>query len=149
CGAISAAANSRTTDRNCSCSGDASKSTESDATRATTVRLVEARAILRDGDEWIVCTDPVEVVVASGEDAFAELDRMANAGFWVGFCSYDLGRAIEHIDTSTDDDLALPDVAFVRYGTVARLTAPPVALTSIELGPGTSTLSRAEHAARV
>jgi para-aminobenzoate synthetase component 1 len=110
---------------------------------------VEARAIVRDGDEWIVCTDPVDVVVASGDDAFDELDRMAGAGFWVGFCSYDLGRAIEHIDAKIHDDVALPDVAFVRYATVTRRSSRPAAGEPIELGPGTSSLSRAEHASAV
>ena len=36
-------------------------------------------------------------------------------GFWVGYCAYDLGRAIERVAARTDDDLMLPDVAFARY----------------------------------
>jgi para-aminobenzoate synthetase component 1 len=108
---------------------------------------VEARAIVRDGNEWIVCADPVDVVIASGDRAFAELDRMARAGFWVGFCSYDLGRAIEHIDAKIDDDLVLPDLAFVRYATVTRCATLPASADPIELGPATSSLSRVEHAA--
>src|SRR5262249_39742073 len=113
-----------------------------------TVRLVEARAIVRDGDEWIVCSDPVDVVSASGKHAFAELDRIAKAGFWVGFGAYDLGRAIEHIDPKADDDRALADVAFVRYADVRRCERP-LSITGVELGPGVSSLSRAEHATAI
>jgi hypothetical protein len=32
---------------------------------------------------------------------------MAGAGFWVGFCSYDLGRAIEHIDAKIHENTLL------------------------------------------
>jgi para-aminobenzoate synthetase component 1 len=110
---------------------------------------VEGRAIVRNGDEWIVCTDPVDVVIASGDRAFDELDCLARAGFWVGFCSYDLGRTIEHIDAKIEDDFPLPDLAFVRYATVTRRAAPPPAHEAVELGPGTSSLSRVEHMAAV
>jgi para-aminobenzoate synthetase component 1 len=110
---------------------------------------VETRAIVRDGDEWMVCTDPVDVVIASGDRAFDELDRMARAGFWVGFCSYDLGRAIEHIEAKIDDDFAIPDLAFVRYATMTRCATLPSALGTVALGPATSSLWRAEHAAAV
>jgi para-aminobenzoate synthetase component 1 len=111
---------------------------------------VEARAIVRDGNEWILCADPVDIVIASGARAFDELDHMARGGFWVGFCSYDLGRAIEQIEAKTHDDPgALPDLAFVRYATVMRCATRPVCAEPIELGPALSSLSRAEHAAAV
>jgi para-aminobenzoate synthetase component 1 len=107
---------------------------------------VEPSAIVRDGDEWIVCSDPLEVLTASGAHAFAELDRMARRGFWVGFCAYDLGRSVESIEQKSADDLALPDLAFVQFGSVRRCPELPAASALDPLGPGASNMSVEEHA---
>jgi para-aminobenzoate synthetase component 1 len=106
-------------------------------------------AIVRDGGRWIICDDAREVVVANGSDAFTALDELARGGFWVGFCSYDLGRSIERVTTCAVDDLGLPDLAFVRFERREVITEPPRAPVAIDLGPGTSSLTPEEHAQRV
>ena len=106
-----------------------------------------AGAIVRDGERWLEARDPVACVVAAGADAFAALDEIARDGFWVGYCAYDLGRAVEPVPDRSIDDLGLPDLAFVRYATVhetRRPSGPP-----LRLGAARSSLDRAEHAAAV
>jgi len=106
--------------------------------------------------------------VADGDQALAALDGIERAGgFWAGWLGYDLGRVIEPITLRRAADRAVPDVAFVRYGSVVavgasgsvrrvhgRASAPP----SFEcrpgatggappgLGPMQSSLSRHDHA---
>jgi para-aminobenzoate synthetase component 1 len=132
-------------------------------------------AVVRDGDAFVVAAEPAEVVVANGEDAFAALDRAERGGFWAGFASYDLGRSVERIASRTLDDVKVPDVVLARYDArvvFARGRAPRVdgngparraleqALWRASRGPALpppapvadawqSSLSRAEHAARV
>jgi para-aminobenzoate synthetase component 1 len=87
-------------------------------------------------------------VTARGADAFDALDELGSGGFWVGFLSYDLGRSIERITASTDDDLGLPDLAFTRYDD----RQPLVGLGAggpVRLGTGRSSLTRDEFGARV
>jgi para-aminobenzoate synthetase component 1 len=69
----------------------------------------------------------------------------------VGFVAYDLGRAIERIVPVAAGDSAPPDVAFVRFADVRPLDDLPSfdGHGTVELGPGRSSLTRAEHAARV
>jgi para-aminobenzoate synthetase component 1 len=74
-------------------------------------------AIVRDGSTTVVGADPAVVRTARDEPAFDVLREIAGSGFWVGFCAYDLGRAIERVHARTSDDLHLPDVAFARYDT--------------------------------
>jgi para-aminobenzoate synthetase component 1 len=74
-------------------------------------------AIVRDGSSTIVTGAPTAMRVASGEPAFDVLRAADAGGFWVGYCAYDLGRAIERVEPSAVDDLGLPDVAFARYDT--------------------------------
>jgi len=107
-----------------------------------------ATAIVRDGDRWYAALDPVDAVVARGEDAFTALDRMARGGFWVGFCAYDLGRSVERIVPRTADDLGLPDAAFVRFGRVRQIS-PPTARGDTFVGAGRSSWTREEHASAV
>jgi para-aminobenzoate synthetase component 1 len=111
---------------------------------------VDARqgyAVVRDGDRWIIARRPARVVTARGADTFAALDDIAGDGFWVGFVAYDAGRAIENIEPRIDDDLGLPDLAFVRFDEVRVADElPPAEVSSLDLGPGTSSLTRGEHA---
>jgi para-aminobenzoate synthetase component 1 len=111
---------------------------------------VDARqgyAVVRDGDRWIIGRRPARVVTARGADTFAALDDIADDGFWVGFVAYDAGRAIENIEPRNDDDLGLPDLAFVRFDEVRVADElPPAEVSSIDLGPGTSSLTPGEHA---
>ena len=76
-------------------------------------------AIVRDGPTTIVGAEPSVVRTASGEAAFDVLREIDAGGFWVGFCSYDLGRTIERVIPRSPDDLSIPDVAFARYDTRA------------------------------
>jgi para-aminobenzoate synthetase component 1 len=108
-------------------------------------------AIVRDGGRWLVGDHVTDVVVANGVNAFGALDAMARGGFWVGYIAYDLWRTIEHITPRATDDLGLPDLAFARFDQVREVPVlPPFAGTeTVQLGAGRSSLSRAEHAARV
>jgi para-aminobenzoate synthetase component I len=74
-------------------------------------------AIVRDGSTTVIGSAPAAVRSARGDQAFDVLREIDAGGFWVGFCAYDLGRAIERIRETTVDDLHLPDVAFARYDT--------------------------------
>jgi para-aminobenzoate synthetase component 1 len=111
----------------------------------------------------VVGLSPTLVRAASGADAFAVLREVGAGGFWVGYCAYDLGRAIERVQPRTADDLGIPDVAFARYDTrvvfhddgrvevigdvdldAVLATGAPRALA---LGQFTSSLDRVDHAA--
>jgi len=70
--------------------------------------------VLRTGTGTVVAADPVEVVAADGNDAFAALDTLA-PGWWAGFLSFDLGRAVEHVDARLVGDDAVPDLLLARY----------------------------------
>ncbi len=70
---------------------------------------------MRDGSATVVAHAPAVVRAAGAEPAFDVLREVDAGGFWVGFCAYDLGRAIERVRASAVDDLHLPDVAFARY----------------------------------
>ena len=92
------------------------------------------------------------MITARGAEVFDALEETARGGFWVGFVAYDAGRAIEHIRTGTEDDLGLPDLAFVRFDDVrfARELPAPDPRTAesaaLDLGVGHSSLSPVEHA---
>ena len=46
---------------------------------------------------------------------------MERSGCWMGFLSYDLGRAVERVATTTTDDRGIPDLAFARFDARARV----------------------------
>jgi para-aminobenzoate synthetase component 1 len=66
------------------------------------------------GTGTVVAADPVEVVAADGLDALAALDTLT-PGWWAGFLSFDLGRAVEHVDARLTADTAVPDLLLARY----------------------------------
>ena len=106
-----------------------------------------ASAIVRDEGRWLEARNPVAFVRADGAEAFAALDTMACDGFWVGYCAYDLGRAVEPVPIRAADDLDLPDLVFVRFAEVREIpmpSGPPVSL-----GAARSSLDRDEHTAAV
>jgi para-aminobenzoate synthetase component I len=107
-------------------------------------------AVVRDGDRWIVGTRPSSVVTARGAQTFGALDEISRGGFWVGFVAYEAGRAIEHITPGIEDDLGLPDVAFVRFDEVRAYDELPPSLQAVstptDLGPPTTSLTPARHA---
>jgi para-aminobenzoate synthetase component 1 len=94
------------------------------------VALLDALAprpvtVVRDGAAVVVATEPDEVVVADGADAFAVLDRVERNGFWAGYLAYDLGRAVERVPTLTraHTGVALPDLVLARHD--ARIVCSP------------------------
>jgi para-aminobenzoate synthetase component 1 len=106
-------------------------------------------AVVRVDGQWLAASAPTAVVRASGADAFTALRRIADGGFWVGFLTYDLGRAIEHIETRTHDDLGLPDVVFARFDDLQPIALDELECEPVALGAGRSSLTPAEHEARV
>jgi para-aminobenzoate synthetase component 1 len=64
-------------------------------------------AVVHDGPRVILASDPDEVIVASGDDAFRALDRLDD-GFWCGWMTYNLGRtAVGITPRSEHADLVL------------------------------------------
>ncbi len=120
-------------------------------------------AVVRAGDEAVVCSDPVARVTADGTEGIAALDAIWHGGgFWVGALAYDLGRAIETFDRHSNGasrargDRDHPGVAFTRFATQVRFgphTTTPVEQPGEEppveppapLGAMVSSMSRAEH----
>ena len=79
-------------------------------------------AVVRDGPAWVIGIEPSRIVAANGGDAFVALDRLGG-GWWAGFLSYDLGRAVERVTTRIGPEGDLPDLALARFD--ARLTLTP------------------------
>ncbi len=74
-------------------------------------------AVVRDGKTTVIGIEPAVIRRANGEQAFDVLREIDAGGFWVGYCAYDLGRAIERVVARTPDESLIPDVAFARYDT--------------------------------
>jgi para-aminobenzoate synthetase component 1 len=70
--------------------------------------------VVRRGTETVVAAEPAEVVVVDGADAFDRVDRLP-AGWWAGYLSYDLGRAVEAVRPRLAADTATPDVVLARF----------------------------------
>lgn len=96
-------------------------------------------AVVRDAGRTIVATDPVEVIALSGVDALRALDDLT-PGWWAGFFSYDLGRAIERVPTRTAPS-TLPDLVLARFDARAVIGAEG---ESRVVGAGTSARSLTE-----
>jgi para-aminobenzoate synthetase component 1 len=79
--------------------------------------------VVRDGNRVIVATEPDELRIASGEAAFALLDHAPRGGFWAGYLSYDLGRAIERVPVLARDDVPVADAVLARHD--ARIVCAP------------------------
>jgi para-aminobenzoate synthetase component I len=78
--------------------------------------------VVRDGASWVIGLEPTLIVAARGEDAFVALDRL-DGGWWAGFLSYDLGRAVERVSPRTAREPGLPDLVLARFD--ARLILTP------------------------
>jgi para-aminobenzoate synthetase component 1 len=79
-----------------------------------------ALTAVRRGRSVVVGVAPAEVVVASGADAFRTLDALT-PGFWVGWCSFELGHATERIEArgASREAPVVPDLVFARFDAVA------------------------------
>jgi para-aminobenzoate synthetase component 1 len=70
--------------------------------------------VVRDGPSWVIGVEPEQIVVGRGEEAFTTLDGL-NRGWWAGFLSYDLGRAVEDVTPRIAHHPGLPDLALARF----------------------------------
>jgi para-aminobenzoate synthetase component 1 len=77
-------------------------------------------AVVRRGRSTVVGVAPAEVVVAAGADAFAALDGL-RPGFWVGWCSFELGHAAERVLArgASRETATVPDLVFARFDALA------------------------------
>jgi len=76
-------------------------------------------AVVRDGHRFVVAAAPDAVRVASGPEALDVLDRLP-PGWWAGFLSYELGRAVERVTPRRRPDAGhhaepLPDLVLARF----------------------------------
>ena len=76
----------------------------------------------RRGAHTVVGVAPDDVVAADGPDALAAIDVLA-PGFWVGWCAFELGHAVERVapDCAARDARAVPDMCFAQFRSVARI----------------------------
>lgn len=79
-------------------------------------------AVVRDGTSTVIAAHPEAVVRANGNDAFEALDRI-DAGWWAGFLSYDLGRAVERVPVLNPPEPGLPDLVLARFAARAIVDA--------------------------
>jgi para-aminobenzoate synthetase component I len=97
--------------------------------------------VVRDGATTIVGACPSYTLRSWGADALAQIDALSS-GWWAGWLGYDLGRAVERVQSGTLDDRCVPDLQLARYD--ARLVLEPGADPRIEgHGPGRAILARA------
>jgi para-aminobenzoate synthetase component 1 len=77
-------------------------------------------ACVRRGCSTVVGVAPSEVLIASGADAFAALDTLV-PGFWVGWCSFELGHAAERVIArgASLEPASVPDLVFARFDALA------------------------------
>ena len=95
--------------------------------------------------EWVVGIAPDARVEASGSDALGWLERLAG-GWWAGWLTYDLGRAVERVERRRPDDLGLPDLSLGRFD--SRLVVGPAGLRLEGDGPTRPLLAAAVRRAR-
>ncbi|HYZ91879.1 MAG TPA: anthranilate synthase component I family protein [Actinomycetota bacterium] len=77
-------------------------------------------AVVRDGPDTVIGLQPVDAVRAMGANAFPAIDGLRD-GWWAGYCSYDLGRAVERVPDSNAPIADLADLYFVRFDTRIRI----------------------------
>jgi len=88
------------------------------------------------GGRVVIGVAPDDVVVASGAAALDRLDSLA-PGWWAGFVSYDLGRAVEHVTARRPPGPdAPPDLVLGRFTT--RVVLDPSTGSAEIIGHGPS-----------
>ena len=106
------------------------------------------RAGLGRSGEWVVGVAPDARVEASGAEGLAHLDHLDDGGgWWAGWFTYELGRAVERVNRRRSDDLDTPDVCLGRFD--ARLVVGPGGLRLEGDGPTRPLLAAAARRARV
>jgi para-aminobenzoate synthetase component 1 len=75
---------------------------------------------VRRGRSTVVGASPSEVLVERGADAYRALDRLA-PGFWVGWCSFELGHAAERVVArgASREAPTVPDLVLARFDAFA------------------------------
>jgi len=99
--------------------------------------------VVRDGVRTVVGLEPGAVLRRSGADALRTLDQLD--GWWAGFISYDLGRAIERVPELAARQPEIPDVLLARFD--ARLVLEPDGTNRVEGDPDAAAAVRALLAA--
>jgi para-aminobenzoate synthetase component 1 len=80
------------------------------------LRLEAGVAVVRDGANTIVATEPAHVRIAHGTDGFRALDEIEReGGWWAGYLAYDLGRAVERVVPWAAADRSIPDLVLARF----------------------------------
>ena len=81
-------------------------------------------AVTRREATTVVGVEAAELVVADGATALDRLDQLTR-GFWVGWCSFELGHALERVHTrhASLEPRVVPDLVFARFDTVAVVDA--------------------------
>ncbi len=104
---------------------------------------------VRDGRRTVVAAMPSEVVSADGVAALAALDTLT-PGWWAGFLTYDLGRAVERVTPrppgTPGEGPLFPDLLLARFE--ARLVIDPVRGRSRVEGQGQAAELLRDTAAR-
>jgi para-aminobenzoate synthetase component 1 len=102
-----------------------------------------AATAVRRGDTTVVGVAPAEVLVMDGPGALDRLDALA-PGFWVGWCSFELGHALERVPprAASFEPAAVPDACFARFDALAVVAADG-AIEFTGDGPGRALLERA------
>jgi para-aminobenzoate synthetase component 1 len=109
-----------------------------------------AVAAVRRGRSAVVGVVPDEVVVVEGGDAFTALDALA-PGFWVGWCAFELGHAIERVVArgASTEPAVVPDATFARFDSVAVVDPRGgIRVRGVGAGRGLLEDAVARHAAR-
>ena len=97
--------------------------------------------VVRDGSRTILAVDISDQIQSGPTGAFAALDAISH-GWWAGFLSYDLGRAVEHVSPRAPVNAAIPDVSFLRFAARAEL-ATDGTMTRFGSGAARAALDRA------
>ncbi|MSO38716.1 MAG: anthranilate synthase component I family protein [Acidimicrobiia bacterium] len=79
-----------------------------------------AATVVRDGPAVVIACGTEEVIESNGTAVFAALDALSS-GWWAGFISYELGRAVERVERRVRRAANLPDARFMRFSARVRL----------------------------
>jgi para-aminobenzoate synthetase component I len=109
---------------------------------------------VRSGSDLVIAAEPDAVEVAAGQHAFDVLDHLAS-GWWAGFLTYELGRAVERVAPRPRvvgagdgrDEQALPDLVLARFPARLVVDARSGRHEVTGRGPARDLLARAAESA--
>ncbi len=81
-------------------------------------------AVTRRGASTVLGVEASELVLADGAAAIERLDHLSR-GFWVGWCSFELGHSLEGVQIrhASRERRLVPDLVFARFGARAVIDA--------------------------